>query len=190
MAGWGTGLKREPNTPFLPLQTMNVQHCPNRASEEVFLNTGSILFDALLGTLAPHNPALSASPLPLARLVLVTSLCSWHQGQGAHVEVWSSQLGFYQFLLLWPVFDALPFCDEPGWQEQGVIASKQRRLSEPLTLWSKEQSCLLTVRKNGDAWSIISRERTANGAWWAWILQACWEPVSAVFGFISFLAIS
>lgn len=118
MAWGGTGLKSGPKAPFLPLQ--NVQNCPNSASKEVFLKIRSIIFDPLLGILDPHNSPCSVSSLPPA-FVLVSSLCSQHQGQRAHGEVWLPCPGFYHFLLPWPTFDDPLFCGELEWQDKELL---------------------------------------------------------------------
>lgn len=74
-----------------------------------------------------------------------------------HSPVWDSIISCSPDLTLMP-----PCLWWTEWQEQGVIASKQSRLSEPLTSWSKGQSCVRTVKKLGDTWSLISKENRAN----------------------------
>lgn len=133
----------------------------------------------------PHNSPANFPP-SLQAFIPVTSLCSQHPEQNTHWEVWLSCLGFYHFLPPWPDFDAPLFCGELEWQEQGGIASEQSGLSELSPLWSKGQSCLLTVRKHGDAWNLLSKENRANRGI---PLPAQWQPVSTAFGFIFLLAI-
>lgn len=158
VAWGGTGLRSGLSTPSPRLQTVNVQHSLNTASTKVFLKQDQYSLTSSWDS-RPHNSPISVA---LQAFILVTLLCSQPQGQHAHGEVWFSCLGFYHFLLPWPDFDASLFYGDLEWQEQGVIASKQSWLSEPSTLWGKEQSCLPTKRKNEDTWSLISKENKAN----------------------------
>lgn len=133
------------------------QHC----FKESAFKTRSILFDPLLRILGPTiHPTLF--PPSFQTSILVTGLCSQHQGQRAHRKVWFSCPGFYRFPspLTWL------WCYPALWRTEVSRARKalllRSRLSEPFTLWSKGQSCLLTARKNGDAWSLIFKENRAN----------------------------
>lgn len=128
----------------------------------------------------PHLALMSPS---LQAFIFVTSLCSQHQGQHAQRKVWFSCLGFYHFLLPWPDFDVPLFWGELEQQEQGVISSKQNRLSEPLTFWSKELSHLLPMRKHGGTWSLISKENKRN---WRFNYKLTDSKVEPVFGFTLF----
>lgn len=157
----GICLQRDLNTPFLPLILDHKMSNIIPTLLQSVKNQINSLQPSSWDSRSIIHPALF--PLSLQAFIPVTSLCAQRQWQYAHGEVWwFSCLGFYHFLLPWPDFGDPLFCGELEWQEQGVIASKQSRLSAPLTLWSKEQSCLLGARKNGDTWSLISKENRAN----------------------------